>query len=65
MFLKILSVTYSNDDDDRRFHVEISGEIANLFSLKQAMFTAVLLRVFNMLTYVINFQKEKYYIRFS
>lgn len=58
MSFKILNVT-SDDDyfDVRRFHVEIGWEIANAFGLKQVMLTAVLLRVFHMLMYIINFQK--------
>ena len=66
MSFKILSVTYDDDDSDvRRFHAEIGWEIANIFGLKQVMLTAVLLRVFHMLTYIINFQKEKYNTQFS
>ena len=65
MFLKMLSVTADDDDDDRRFHVEISWEISNLFGLKEVMFTAILLRVFNMLMYIINFQKKIYNIQLS
>lgn len=66
MSFKILSVTSDDDDFDvRRFHVEIGWEIANVFGFKQVMLTAVLLRVFHMLMYIIDFQEEKYNILFS
>lgn len=59
----VICVNYTKDDDgnddDRRFHGEVSWEIPNLLGFKQVMFMAVLLRVFKLLTHITNFPKGK------
>lgn len=53
-------VTTSDSSDGRGFHDETSAEIPKCLGLKQVMFTAGLLRIFNMLIYITNLQKENY-----
>ena len=52
--------TNNNSNDGRGLREERSWEASKFLHLKQVMFTAVLLRIFNMSMYIINFRKEKY-----
>lgn len=63
MFHQMLVSITSNDsdnDDDRRSYGIISWKTPILVGLKQVMFIAILLSVFNMLIYIIHLQKKRY-----